>query len=165
MPIGRSNIILTDVNTNHWKIPVTPTYDCSNTAMTFRKKHNFNVQTCKAQLAGAAAVIEEHLTKTPCPATIDTIRYLGLCISQETPSHIIVWRDPHHKRQEMNTLGIHKMQQQESYILIPSLHVGEAIQKKFGPTSRILQLDNGLVIRHVEVIKSFLQGLLDIVTK
>ena len=27
-----------------------------------------------------------------------------------------------------------------------------------------MQLDNGFIIRHVEVIKSFLQGLLDIVT-
>ena len=89
MPIGRSNIILTDVNTNHWKIPVTPTYDCSNTAMTFRKKHNFNVQTYNAQLVGAATVIEQHLTKTPCPATMDTNLYMGLCIPQENPSHLI----------------------------------------------------------------------------
>ena len=165
VPIGRSHIILTDVDTNHWKIPVTPTYDCSNTATTFRKKHNFNVQTYKAQLVGAAAVIDGHLTKTPCPAIIDTNRYLGLCIPQENPSHIIVWRDPHHKRQEMNTLGIHKIQQQRSYIIIPSLQVGEAIRKKSWPTRGILQLDNGLVIKHVEVIKSFLQGLLHIVTK
>ena len=89
MSIGRSNIILTDVNTNHWKIPVTPTYDCSNTAMTFRKKDNFNVQTYKAQLLGAATVIEQLLTKTPCPATMDTNLYMGLCITQENPSHLI----------------------------------------------------------------------------
>ena len=57
------------------------------------------------------------------------------------------------------------MQQQRSYIIIPSLQVGEAIRKKSGPTRGILRLDNGLVIKHVEVIKSFLQGLLHIVTK
>ena len=28
-----------------------------------------------------------------------------------------------------------------------------------------MQLDNGLIIRNVEVVKSYLQGLLDIVTK
>ena len=89
MPIGRSNIILTDVNTNHWKIPVTPTYDCSNTAVTFRKKHNFNVQTYKAQLVGAAIVIEQHFTKTPCPTTMDTNLYMGLCIPQENSIHLI----------------------------------------------------------------------------
>ena len=76
-----------------------------------------------------------------------------------------MWRDPDVKRQEMNILGIHKIQQQESYILIPSLHVGGAIQEEFGPTRGIVQLENGLVIRDVEVIKSFLQGLLDTVTK
>ena len=76
-----------------------------------------------------------------------------------------MWRDPHHKRQEMNTIGIPEIQQQGSYILIPSLHVGGVIQEEFGPTRGIIQLDNGLVIRHVEVIKSFLLGLLDIVTK
>ena len=95
MPIGRSNIILTDVNTNHWKIPVTPTYDCSNTAMTFRKNHNFNVQTYNAQLVGAATVIEQHLTKTPCPATMDTNLYMGLCIPQENPSHLISQYPPY----------------------------------------------------------------------
>ena len=57
------------------------------------------------------------------------------------------------------------MQQQRSYIIIPSLQVGEAIRKKSWPTRGILQLDNSLVIKHVEVIKSFLQGLLHIVTK
>ena len=48
------------------------------------------MQTYKAELVGAAAVIDEHLTKTPCPATIDTNRYLVLYIPQENPSHIIV---------------------------------------------------------------------------
>ena len=51
------------------------------------------------------------------------------------------------------------------FILIPSLHNGGTIQEEFGPTRGIVQLHNGLVIRHVEVIKSFLQGLVDIVTK
>ena len=48
----------------------------------------------------------------------------------------------------MNTLGIHNLKQQELYILIPSLHVGGAIQE-FGPTRGIIKLDNGFVIRHV----------------
>ena len=65
----------------------------------------------------------------------------------------------------MNTLGIHEVKKQGPYILVPSLHVGGAIQEEFGPMREIFQLDNGLVIRHVEIIKDFLQGLLDIVTK
>ena len=123
------------------------------------------MRTYKAHLVGAANVIEQHLTATPCSATIDNTLHMGLCIPQENPNHIIVWRDPHHSRLEMNTLGIHDIQHQGPYILIPSLHVGGAIQEEFGPTRGIFQLDNGLVIRHVEVIKDFIQGLLDIVTK
>ena len=76
---------------------------------------------------------------------------MGSCIPQENPNCVILWKDPHH-----NTLRIHEIQQQGSYIIIPSLQVGESIQKK---------LDNGLAIRHMEVIKSYLQGLLDTVTK
>ena len=72
---------------------------------------------------------------------------MGLRIPQENPNHIIVWRDPHHKRQEMNTLGIHEIKKQGSYILILSLHVGGVNQEEFGPTKGIFQLDNGLVIQ------------------
>ena len=53
---------------------------------------------------------------------------MGSCIPQENPKHIIVWKDPQGSRQEMNTLGVHEMKQQGTYILIPSLHVGGAIQ-------------------------------------
>lgn len=66
---------------------------------------------------------------------------------------------PHQKRYERNTLGIHEIKQHGPYILIPSLRIGGAIQEEFGLTREIFQLDNGLVIRHVEVIKEFLQGL------
>lgn len=65
----------------------------------------------------------------------------------------------------MNNLGIHEMQQKGSYIPIPFLHVGGAIQEECGPTREIVQLDNGFIIRHAEVMKSFLQGLIFIVTK
>ena len=79
------------------------------------------MQTYKAQLVGAAKVIEQHLTSTPCSATIDITLRMGSCIPQENPNHIIVCRDPHHNRQEMNTLGIHDTQQQGPYILITLL--------------------------------------------
>ena len=72
-------------------------------------------------------------------------------------AYYCVWRG--------NILGIQQIQLQGSYILTPSLHVDKAIQEEFGPTRGIAQLDNGLVIRDVEVIKSFSQGLLDKVTK
>ena len=58
VPIGRINITSTKVNINHWKIPVTPTYDYSYCTMTVRKYYNFHVQFYKAQLVGAANVIE-----------------------------------------------------------------------------------------------------------
>ena len=90
---------------------------------------------------------------------------MNSCIPHENPNHIIVWRDTQDKRQERNTLRIHKIKQQRPYILIPSLHTGGAIQGECGSTRGIFELDDGLVIRHVEVIKEFLQELLDIVTK
>ena len=45
------------------------------------------------------------------------------------------------------------------------MHVGGIVQEEFETTSGIIQLDNGLVIKHVELIRGFLQGLLGIVTK
>ena len=113
-----------------------------------RTYHNFHVHTYKAQLVGAANIIEQYLTNTPCSAAIDTTLNMGSCIPQENPKHIIVCRDLQHNRQEMNTLGVHKIKQQGTYILIPSLHVGGAIQEELVPTRGIVQLDNGLVIRH-----------------
>ena len=130
-----------------------------------RTYHNFHVRTYKAQLFGAAKVIEQHLTNTPCSAAINTTLNMGSCVPRENLKHIIVWWDPQHNLQEMNTLGVHEIKQQGTYILTPSLHVGGAIQQESGSTRGIVQLDNGLVIRHVEVIKNFLHGLLDIVSR
>ena len=165
VPIGRYNRTLMKVSYKHWKIPASPTYDCSFGKTIVNTYYNFHVRTYKAQLVGAANVIKQHLTTTPCSATVDTTLHMGSCIPQENPNHIIVWKNPHRNRQEMNTLGIHEIQQQGPYILIPSLHVGGALQEEFGPTRGIFRLGNGLVIRYVEVIKDFLQGLLDTVTK
>ena len=124
VPIGRYNRTSTKVSDSHWKIPASPTYDCSFGKTIVNTYHNFHVRTYKAQLVGAANVIEQHLTTTPCSATIDTTLHMGSCTPQENTNHIIVWRDPHCNRQEMNTLGIHDIQQQGPYVLIPSLHVG-----------------------------------------
>ena len=63
-------------------------------------------------MVGAANTIEQQLTNTPCSATIDTTLNLGSWIPQENLNHIIVWREPHHKRQEMNTLRIHEIKQE-----------------------------------------------------
>ena len=74
-------------------------------------------------------VIEQHLTKTPCSTTIDTTLHMGSGIPQENPNHITVWRDPHHKRQEMNTLGIYEIQQQRPYILIRFYMLAEPFKR------------------------------------
>ena len=165
VPIGCYNRTLTKVTDNYWEIPASPTYDCSFGQTTVKTYHSFHVRTYKAQLVGGANVIEQHLTTTPCSATINTTLHMGSCILQENFNNIIVWRDPHHNRKEMNTLGIHTIQQQGACILLPSLLVGGAIQREFGPTRGILQLGSGLVIRHVQIIKNFQQGLLKIATK
>ena len=148
-PIGRHNKTLTRVTDNHWKIPVSPFYDCTFTMTIVKTYHNFHLRTYKSQLVGAANVIEQHLTNTPCSATMETTLNMGSCILQENPKHIIVWKDPQHNRQEMNTLGVHEIKQQGTYILLRSLHVGGAIQQEFGRARGIVQLDNDLVIRHV----------------
>ena len=96
VPIGHYNRTLTKVSDNHWKIPASPTYDCTLSKTIVNTYHNFHVWTYKAQLVGAATIIEQHLTTTPCSATIDTTLQLGSCIPQENPTNIIVWRDPHH---------------------------------------------------------------------
>ena len=46
------------------------------------------MRTYKARLVGAANVIEQHLTKTPCSATIDTTLHMGSCTRQENLNHI-----------------------------------------------------------------------------
>ena len=58
VPIGRHNKTFTRVTDNHWKIPVSPSYDCTFTMTIIKTYHNFHVRTYKAQLVGAANVIE-----------------------------------------------------------------------------------------------------------
>ena len=131
--------------------------------MVTKKYFNFHVRTYDAQPIGAITIIK-HLIKTPCSAAKNTVEW-DPCIPQEYPNHIILWTDPHNQWQEMSTREVCKIQEQETFILIPSLHVVDAISEKPRLIGRTIQLDNGLVIRHIEVVKSFLQGFLDIVTK
>ena len=88
--IGRHSNTLTRVTDNHWKISVSPSYDCTFSMTIVRTYHNFHVRTYKAQLVGAANVIEQHLTNTPCSAAINTTLNMGSCIPQENPKHITV---------------------------------------------------------------------------
>ena len=108
-PIGCANKTLTRSNINHWKIPVISTYDWSYSQAIINKYYNFDVRAYKAQLVGAANIIGQHLTKTPCSVIIDIALHMGSCIPQENTNHIIVLIDLHHKRQEMNTLGIQEI--------------------------------------------------------
>ena len=59
--VGRDNKNLTKVDLTHWKIPVAPPYGCSL----------------------QPDVIKQHLTKTPCSATIDTTLHMVSCIFHE----------------------------------------------------------------------------------
>ena len=56
--IRRRSKTLTRVTDNHWKIPVSSFYDCTFTMTIVKTYHNFQVLTYKAQLVGAANVIE-----------------------------------------------------------------------------------------------------------
>ena len=76
------------------------TYNCSCCKTVINKYYNFHVRTFDAQLAGAASIVQQHLTKTPYSAAIDTTLRMSSCILQEYSNHI-VWTDSHHKWQEM----------------------------------------------------------------
>ena len=95
--------------------------------------HNFHMRTYKAELVEAANVIGQHLTNTPCSATIDTTLNIGSCIPQENPNHIIVWRNPHHKRQEMNILGIHESKQRGCIFSYPPYTLAEPFKRNLDP--------------------------------
>ena len=43
---------------------------------------------------------------------------MGSCIPQENPKHIIVWKNPQHNHQEMNTLRVIEIKQQGTYITL-----------------------------------------------
>ena len=133
VPIGCHNKTLTNVTDNHWKIPVSLTYDCSFSMTIVNTYHNFHMRTCNAQLVGAANVIGQHLTNTPCSATIDTTLNIGSCILQETSNHIIVRGNPHHKRQEMNTLGIHESKQRGCIFSYPPYTLAEPFKRNLDP--------------------------------
>ena len=93
---------------------------------------------------------------------------MGSHIPQESRNHIIVWRDPYHKRQwipsnkipsecaKLNSRGL--IFSYTPYLLV------EPFKRNLGPQGNSA-MENGLGIRYVEVINSFLQGLLYIVTK
>ena len=89
VPIGRHNKTLTRVTDNHWKLPVSPSSDCIFTMTIVKTYHNFHVRTYKAKLVGAANIIKQHLTNTPCSAAIDTTLNMGSCIPKKTPSILL----------------------------------------------------------------------------
>ena len=117
----------------------------------------------QAQLIGSDMIIEQHLTTTKCWDILDPVLKIGTCTPHESPMDIIIWEDPHHPPDDMHNLKVHEIQQQGQYVLIPTLHVGGAVQEHYGLDKEILQLDNGLVIRNIKLAPELLHGLLDIV--
>ena len=53
--------------------------------MIVKTHHNFHERTYKAQLVGAANVIEQHLSNTPYSAAIDTTLNMDSCIPPRKP--------------------------------------------------------------------------------
>ena len=87
--------------------------------------------TYEAQVIGRSPTIEQHVTSSKCSSKIDAEIGIGHCIPEENEDQIIVWRDPHHNTTEMKSLGIHLIQQQGPYVLIPTLQAGGSIQREF----------------------------------
>ena len=65
----------------------------------------------------------------------------------------------------MSALAIYEIQQQRLYILIPSLHVGEAVQEEFRPTRGIINWITASLSGISKSLEVFLLGLLDFITK
>ena len=104
IPLDNNNIILTKVSDTHWNTPVMSNFNCNYVHIFTNKYYNIHVQTYDAQLIGAANIIKQHLTKTPCSAAIDTTLHMGSWFPQEYPNHITLCTDRHQKR-ELGTLG------------------------------------------------------------
>ena len=64
---------------------------------------------------------------------------------------VIVWRNPNHDFNEMQSLGTYQIQRSGEYFLIPSLQAGGAIQQMTGINEVTMQLYNGLVLRNTEI--------------
>ena len=80
IPLDHSNITLTKVSDTHWKTPAMSTFNCNYGHIFTKKYYNIHVKTYDAQLIGAANIIKQHLTKTPCSAAIDTTLHMGSCV-------------------------------------------------------------------------------------
>ena len=132
-----------------WQSYVLEKYDCNLFRKTTTIKQLYEVQQFKAQLIGNATIIEQHLTDSECPSKINQLYDAGIC-NMNRSMKAIVWRNPNHDYNEMQSLGTHQVQRSGEYFLIPSLQVGGAIQQTMGIKEETIQLDNGLVLRNTK---------------
>lgn len=68
-----------------------------------------------------------------------------------SPKQLIVWENLQHDDTTMESPEQYEVQMQgttETYVVIPKLHAGEAVQTQYEPDHSMMQLDNGLVSRN-----------------
>ena len=110
-----------------WRNDVLENYDCKLFRTTTTIKQLYEVQQFQAQLVGKSSKIEQHLTDTECSSTINQLYDAGIC-NMNRSMKVIVWRNPNHDYNEMQSLGTYQVQRSGEYFLIPSLQAGGAIQ-------------------------------------
>ena len=114
---------------------------------------------------GDTNIIEQHVTEITCLNVIHPTLKLEICQPTDYTRQVIVWRDPHHDREVMGSLGTYDAQQQRDFILIQDLYVGGAIQAEYGPDKNIVQLDNGLALTKLKNNTDLIASLKEVVVK
>ena len=72
---------------------------------------------------------------------------------------VIVWKNPNHNYDEMQSIGTHQVQRSGEYFLIPSLQAGGAIQQTMGIDKETIQLDNCLILRNTTMYPNLFHQL------
>ena len=141
-----------------WRNDVIENYDCKLFRTTTTIKQLYEVQQFQAQLVGNNSKIEQHLTDTECSLTINQLYDAGICNMNRSMT-VIVWKNPNHNNDEMQSLGTHQVQRSGEYFLIPSLQAGGAIQQTIGINEETIQLDIGLILRNAAIYPNLFHPL------
>ena len=148
-PAGTHSVV--QKSSDYWISPNSFEYNCIFGRTITKYYHQLIIQAYHAQLVGDQPQIQQHVTGNECWKTLypkipdHTERYGSCTIKERNMGYkILVWNDPHHDAHEIHSLGEYEYHQSDSYILIPDLHIGGAIQNQY--RNGIIQLDNGITL-------------------
>ena len=148
--VGRKQPKLHKVEERLWRNDALENYDCKLFRTTTTIKQLYEVQQFQAQLVGTNNKIKQHLTATERASTINQLYHAGIC-NMNRSMKVILWRNPNHNYNEMQSLGTYQIQRSGEYFLIASLQAGRAIQQMTEINEETIQLEYGLVLRNTEI--------------